>query len=185
MERKLEYLRLAEFLESGVWVEHFHVLFELAKTAIKTKDGIFFLGNGGSAAEATHLAAEFIGKCVKVHEPWPAQSLTDSISAITAISNDWSFDEVFSRQVKALARPNSLFIALTTSGKSRNVIEALKIAKELGSKTAVLTTESGSLNCSQYSDVSLNVPTASTPRAQEIHLFWGHLLAEMLELDEC
>jgi D-sedoheptulose 7-phosphate isomerase len=139
------------------------------------------MGNGGSAAEATHLAAEFVGKCVVDHEPWPAISLNDSMSAITAISNDWSFDEIFARQVRAHAKPNSLFVGLTTSGKSKNVLEALKTANSLGSKTALLTSQQGAEYSKEFVDIILAVPSIQTPRIQELHLFWGHLLAEVLE----
>lgn len=176
-----EFGNLSVFLNSDAWQSDFSRLEELAATAIESKDGLFFMGNGGSAAEATHLAAEFVGKCVFDHEPWPAISLNDSISAITAISNDWSFDEVFVRQVKAYARPNSLFIGLTTSGKSKNVLLALQTAKSLGSKTALFTSESGRSFGEKFADVLLAVPSLSTPRIQEVHLFWGHLLAETLE----
>jgi D-sedoheptulose 7-phosphate isomerase len=176
-----EYNQLAAFLESNDWRPAFSKLTEMASKAIESRDGLFFMGNGGSAAEATHLAAEFVGKCVVDHEPWPAISLNDSISAITAISNDWSFDEVFARQVRAHAKPNSLFVGLTTSGRSKNVLSALQAAKLLGSKTALLTSENGRSFGVNFADVVLAVPSQSTPRIQEVHLFWGHLLAEILE----
>jgi D-sedoheptulose 7-phosphate isomerase len=176
-----EYNDLAVFLGSNEWHIEFSKFKDLAAKAIETRDGLFFMGNGGSAAEATHLAAEFVGKCVVNHDPWPAIALNDSISAITAISNDWSFDEVFARQVKAHAKPNSLFVGLTTSGRSKNVLTALQTAKSLGSKTALLTSESGRNYSQEFADVVLAVPSRSTPRIQEVHLFWGHLLAEVLE----
>lgn len=176
-----EYNDLAAFLRSNEWHIEFSKFKDLAAKAIETRDGLFFMGNGGSAAEATHLAAEFVGKCVIDHEPWPAMALNDSISAITAISNDWSFDEIFARQVKAHAKPNSLFVGLTTSGRSKNVLSALQTAKSLGSNTALLTSEGGRSFGEKLADVVLAVPSRSTPRIQEVHLFWGHLLAEVLE----
>jgi D-sedoheptulose 7-phosphate isomerase len=176
-----EYNQLAAFLRSNEWRPAFTKLTELASKAIESRDGLFFMGNGGSAAEATHLAAEFVGKCVVEHEPWPAISLNDSISAITAISNDWSFDEVFARQVRAHAKPNSLFVGLTTSGKSKNILEALKTASSLGCSTALLTSVQGAQYGKEFVDIILAVPSIQTPRIQEVHLFWGHLLAEVLE----
>ena len=176
-----EYYALAIFVKEKTWNPEFNRLVDLAKVAIASKDGIFFMGNGGSASEATHLAAEFVGKCVADHEPWLAVSLNDSISAITAIANDWSFDEIFVRQVKAHAKPNSLFIGLSTSGESNNVIRGLDEARKQGCKTALFTTTQGAKKAHLKVDVTMSVPTESTPRAQEIHLFWGHLMAEIIE----
>jgi D-sedoheptulose 7-phosphate isomerase len=142
---------------------------------------IFFMGNGGSAAEATHIAAEFVSKCCVDHAPWPAIALNDSISALTAIGNDFGFENIFSRQISAFCNSNSVVIGLSTSGKSKNVLAALKTARELGAFTSLWTSElcpdsSVSLVCNK-----LIAPTMSTPRAQEIHLLWGHALAEVIE----
>jgi D-sedoheptulose 7-phosphate isomerase len=140
-----------------------------------------FGGNGGSAAEASHLAAEFVGKCVINHDPWPAICLNESISALTAISNDFGFDQVLLRQSKALLRRGDVIIGLSTSGASRNVLDALTEATDRGIYSILWTSERFS-KLAQYSINEIWIaPTLSTPRAQEVHLTWGHLLSEYLE----
>ena len=139
---------------------------------------IAFVGNGGSAAEAMHLAAEFTGKCVIPHRPLPAICLNESQSALTAIANDFGVEDIFSRQVKAHLRKGDLLIALSTSGKSPNIVRALRAARDLG-VTCLLWTGNGEIT---LDDVEIwSVPSNSTPRIQEIHLIWGHVLAETLE----
>lgn len=139
---------------------------------------VAFVGNGGSAAEAMHLAAEFIGKCVIDHDPLPVLCLNDSQSAITAIGNDYGFNHIFSRQVKALLNEGDLLIALSTSGKSKNVLLALEAAQKLNVKT-MLWMGDFEINLPRV-DV-YKVPSKSTPRIQEVHLAWGHIVAEVIE----
>ena len=140
---------------------------------------IAFMGNGGSAAEAIHLAAEFVGKCVLDHKPWSAICLNESQSVLTAIANDFGYDQVFARQVEAHLRTNDLLIALSTSGKSPNILNAIDYAKKNGIKTILWT---GNWELS-IQDVDIwKVASQTTPRIQEIHLIWGHLLAELVEL---
>jgi D-sedoheptulose 7-phosphate isomerase len=140
---------------------------------------IAFVGNGGSAAEAIHLAAEFTGKCVVEHRPLPAICLNESQSAITAISNDFGIEHVFSRQVEAHMKENDLLIAMSTSGRSPNIINAIHKALNIGVKV-ILWTGSSEIVIANL-DV-WNVPSNSTPRIQEVHLAWGHILAESVEL---
>ena len=139
---------------------------------------IAFIGNGGSAAEASHIAAEFTGKCVVEHEPFAAISLTDSNSALTAIANDYGVQEIFSRQVKALLRSGDILIALTTSGKSANILKAIEVAKTLDIYTVVWM---GDFENVSIADEVWKVPSISTPRIQDIHLLWGHVLAQAIE----
>ncbi len=139
---------------------------------------IAFVGNGGSAAEAMHLAAEFTGKCVIEHKPLPALCLNESQSALTAIANDYGTDYMFSRQVEAHLRSGDLLIAMSTSGKSKNVLNAVNSAKVLGVQTYLWM---GDFEL-ELKDVEIwKVPSVSTPRIQEIHLAWGHLVAECIE----
>jgi len=148
--------------------------------AIAEKRTIFFLGNGGSAAEASHFAAELVSKCVNDHEPWAAISLTDSSSIITAIGNDYGFQFVYARQIEALAKEGDLVVAFTTSGKSPNVILALDKSEELKCKTILFT----GLNCPESlikKYLTVVAPSRDTPRVQEIHLLWIHLLSEYCE----
>jgi len=141
---------------------------------------VAFVGNGGSAAEAMHLAAEFTGRCVINHRPLPAICLNESQSALTAIANDFGPDEMFSRQVQAHLRKGDLLIALTTSGKSENIKRAVKSAKE---KDIDVVVWMGSFDF-DFTDVDVwRVPSTSTPRIQEIHLMWGHILAEVVEAE--
>ena len=137
-----------------------------------------FVGNGGSAAEAMHLAAEFTGKCVIPHPPVSAICLNESQSAITAIGNDYGFEEIFSRQVKAHLTRGDYLIALSTSGKSPNILKALESGIGLGVKCYLWTGIDGV----EIRDVDTwRVPSHSTPRIQEIHLMWGHFVAEAFE----
>ncbi len=139
---------------------------------------VAFVGNGGSAAEAMHLAAEFTGKCVVDHEPFPAICLNESQSSITAVANDFGFDFIFSRMVNALLKPKDLLIALSTSGRSSNVINAIESANLIGAQCYLWTGE----NIPQIANTEIwNVPSKETPRIQEVHLMWGHVIAEIFE----
>jgi D-sedoheptulose 7-phosphate isomerase len=141
---------------------------------------IAFVGNGGSAAEAIHLAAEFTGKCVVDHVPLHAICLNQSVSAITAIGNDYGFEYVFSRAVRAELNSNDILIILSTSGKSKNIINAMNSALEIGVDCYLWT----GLNAEEDSRVNImRVPSSSTPRIQEIHLMWGHIIAELVEMN--
>ena len=159
-------------------------LLSLVGLAIETfaaKGKIAFVGNGGSAAEAIHLAAEFTGKCVNAHRPVSAICLNESQSAITAIGNDYGFEHVYSRQVEAHLKRGDLLIALSTSGRSQNILNALKTANTIGVKSILWMGEFDF----DYSNLGVEVwkaPSTSTPRIQELHLMWGHILAEVVEL---
>jgi len=146
--------------------------------ALNKGNKIAFFGNGGSAAESMHLAAEFVSKCSVDHRPLNAISLNESQSAVTAIANDYGFEFVFERIVEAELKSGDILIALSTSGKSKNVIKAICKALEIG-VTVHLWTGSNQLEIE-----GVNIwycALSSTPRIQEIHLVWGHLLAEYVE----
>jgi D-sedoheptulose 7-phosphate isomerase len=152
---------------------------ELIQTISKGKK-IAFIGNGGSAAEALHIAAEFIGKCVYEHKPVSALCLNESVSAITAIGNDFGFTEIFSRQVDALMEPEDMLVALSTSGQSPNILRALEVARIKRIKAYLWT----GINEIHLPGVETwNVPSRSTPRVQEVHLMWGHIIAEAFEIE--
>jgi D-sedoheptulose 7-phosphate isomerase len=140
---------------------------------------IVFVGNGGSAAEATHLAAEFVGKCLVEHRPLAAISLADSISTITAIGNDYGMEFIFERQVQALVTSKDIVLCLSTSGKSQNILRAIDAANVIGAYTILWMGDFD--NTSTAKDV-WKVPSKITPRIQEVHLLWGHLLAEIIEI---
>jgi len=146
--------------------------------ALREGKKVAFVGNGGSATEATHLAAEFIGKCVIDHEPLAAISLTDSNAVLTAIANDYGVKEIFSRQVTALLREGDILISLSTSGKSLNVLNAIERANAIGVYTVLWMGDFE--NVSEAQEV-WKVPSKSTPRIQEVHMMWGHVLAQAIE----
>ena len=139
---------------------------------------IAFVGHGGSAAEAMHIAAEFTGKCIREHEPWSAICLNESQSALTAIANDYGVEYMFSRMVSAHMREEDILIALSTSGKSRNILKALETANNMNVKVYLWM---GAFEAPNIKANFLKVPSKSTPQIQEIHLMWGHLIAEILE----
>ncbi len=149
--------------------------------SVAFKDGrrLAFVGNGGSAAEAIHLAAEFTGKCVIDHAPLPVMCLNESQSALTAIANDYGVEYMFSRQVEAHLREGDILIALSTSGRSANIINALEVASMRGVRSMIWM---GDFDFDLSSVEVWKVPSKQTPRIQEIHLIWGHVLSEAIEL---
>lgn len=148
-------------------------------STINSGNKVAIVGNGGSAAEAMHIAAEFTGKCILEHQPLPVMCLNESQSSITAISNDFGFDKVFSRQVEAHLQAGDLLICLSTSGRSKNILEALQSAKKKGVHCMLWM---GDFEQSIDGVKILRVNSKSTPRIQEVHLIWGHLVAEVIEL---
>lgn len=152
----------------------------LAK-ALKSGHKVLIFGNGGSAAEAQHLAAELVNKFSRTRKPLRAVALTTDTSALTSIANDSSYDFVFSRQLQALGDEGDIALALSTSGTSPNVIEALKAARKKKMLTIALAGEGGG-KLGPLVDFLLDVPSRDTPRLQEVHLVLLHLIAR--ELDE-
>lgn len=141
---------------------------------------VFLCGNGGSAAEAQHFAAELVGRFLRDRAALPAVALTTDTSTLTAVANDYGFERIFARQVEALGRPGDLLIALTTSGRSPNMIAAVAAARARGMAVAGLTGLAG-VPFARRCDVALVVRSRSTPRIQEAHLLVGHLLCGRAE----
>jgi D-sedoheptulose 7-phosphate isomerase len=141
---------------------------------------LFFFGNGGSAADAQHLAAEFVNRYVMDRPPLPAIALTTDASVLTSVSNDFAFNEIFAKQIRALGKERDVAIGITTSGNSPNVVKAFEVAKEMGIKTIALTGNDGGI-IGKMADFPLIVPSTSTPRIQEAHILIGHILCEMVE----
>ena len=141
---------------------------------------ILFCGNGGSAADAQHIAAELVGCYEKQRRSWPAIALTTDTSALTAVSNDLGYEEVFARQVVGLAQPGDVLVAISTSGKSKNVLRAVEAAKEVGCKTIGLTGATAE-PLRSLCDVAVAVPSNRTSRIQEVHITVGHLWCEMVD----
>lgn len=141
-------------------------------------------GNGGSAADAQHLAAEFMGRYLRDRAPLPALALTVDTSALTAIANDYSFEDVFARQLRGIGRREDALIGISTSGNSANVVKAVEVAKGLGMATVALT---GSRPCklAEAADVVVAVPAERTNEVQEMHIAVGHILCGIIEDDLC
>ncbi|MCP4653523.1 MAG: D-sedoheptulose 7-phosphate isomerase [Candidatus Omnitrophica bacterium] len=152
----------------------------LCLDSLKNKGKIIFMGNGGSAADSQHFAAELVGRFKKNREALAAIALTTDTSIITALANDFGYDVIFSRQIEALAQPNDIVIGISTSGKSENIIQAIKKAKEIGTKTVgFLGNNGGSLK--ELVDISITIPSADTPRIQEMHNLAGHIICDIIE----
>ena len=148
--------------------------------AIRIGKKIILFGNGGSAADAQHIAAEFTGRFVSNRRALPAIALTTDSSAVTAIGNDFGFENIFSRQVEALAVDGDVIIGITTSGNSRNVISALEVGNALGCVTVALTGRDGGI-ASKIARMNINISHQSTARVQELHILIGHLICSMVE----
>ncbi len=149
--------------------------------AFKAGNKLLLFGNGGSAADAQHLAAEFINRYLIERPPLPAIALTTDTSVLTSISNDYAFPEVFVKQIKALGKAGDVAIGISTSGNSSNVIKGLKTAKEMDLKTIALVGGDGG-ELAKIADWALIVESASTPRIQEVHIIIGHIICEMVDL---
>jgi len=141
---------------------------------------VMFFGNGGSASDAGHLAAELLGRFALERRPLPAACLSDHTAAMTAIGNDYGYDDVFARQVAGLGRSGDVAVGLSTSGSSANVVRALEAARELGMVTVALTGASGG-KVAAVVDVCIRVPSEDTPRIQELCMLLGHTLCELIE----
>ncbi|PID78336.1 MAG: phosphoheptose isomerase [Deltaproteobacteria bacterium] len=148
--------------------------------AIKNGNKIFFMGNGGSAADSQHLAAELTGRFQKNRKALPAIALTTDTSAITAIGNDFSFDDIFKRQIQGLAVENDAVIGISTSGNSKNIISAIIEAEKKKCYTISLTGNNGG-KLKEISKESIIVPSQITARIQEAHILIGHIICELIE----
>ncbi len=179
--RILESISIKEtLLKDQNFLEKFSELVSKVKEALKKGNKIILFGNGGSAADAQHIACEFVVKYKAPRQALSAIALTTDTSILTAAANDYSFEFVFERQVEAIGEKGDVCIGISTSGKSSNVIRALKTAKNLGMLTVGFTGKGGG-NMKEVCDILIDIPSLSTPRIQEIHIFLGHLLCEFVE----
>ena len=141
---------------------------------------LFWCGNGGSAADSQHLAAELVGRFKKNRRALRSIALTTDTSVLTCVANDYSYDDIFARQVEALGRPGDVLIGISTSGNSENVLRAFEVAKQMGLKTIALLGKEGGYT-KDLSDHALVIPSDSTARIQEAHILIGHILCELIE----
>ena len=153
---------------------------ELITTAFKNGNKVLFCGNGGSAADAQHLAAEFSGRFYIDRPALPAEALHCNTSYITAIGNDYGYDVIYSRLVKGIGVKGDVLVGLSTSGNSQNILNAFEIAKEKGVITIAFTGESGG-KLKELTDYLINVPSVDTPRIQESHIMLGHIICQLTE----
>jgi D-sedoheptulose 7-phosphate isomerase len=154
---------------------------ELIAKAFATGNKLMLCGNGGSAADSQHIAAEMTGRFIKDRKPLPAIALTTDTSVLTCIANDYSFEDVFARQIAALGRADDVLIAISTSGNSGNVIKAMHVAKELDIKLIALSGRDGG-EMKAIADLSIIVPSRTTARIQEAHIFIGHVICGSVEM---
>jgi D-sedoheptulose 7-phosphate isomerase len=180
---------IAEGLEEGARIKgviakdkvgEIESMIKLINTAYKTGGKVVLFGNGGSAADAQHIACELIGRFALKRQPFPAIALTTNTSTLTAIANDYGYEAVFTRQVEALVKEKDVVIGISTSGNSPNVVEAMKAAKGKGAKTIALTGGDGG-KLAKVADLVLVVPSNITPRIQEAHITIGHIVCELVE----
>jgi D-sedoheptulose 7-phosphate isomerase len=153
---------------------------DVITAALKKGNKILLFGNGGSAADAQHLAAEFVNRFLIERPPLPAIALTTDSSVLTSIANDYEFNEIFSKQIRAIGQPGDIAWGLSTSGNSPNVLKGLEAAKKLGLTTIALTGRDGG-EIAKAADYSLNVSSKLTPRVQEAHITAGHVICEMID----
>ena len=141
---------------------------------------VYFCGNGGSAADAQHLAAEFSGRFYKDRHPLPSEALHCNTSYLTAVANDYGYDQVYSRLIRGLGKKGDVLVSLSTSGNSENIVRAMESAKAIGMINIGLTGSTGG-RMKVLSDILLNVPSTDTPRIQECHITFGHVICQLVE----
>ena len=153
---------------------------EMAVNALRSGHSIYLMGNGGSAADAQHIAGELVGRYKKDRKALPVQALTTDTSVLTAISNDFGYDLCFRKQVEAFVRKGDVVFGLSTSGNAASILNAIKLAGEIGAKTIGFTGQDGG-ELKDFVDICLMVPSQDTPRIQECHITVGHILCSIIE----
>jgi D-sedoheptulose 7-phosphate isomerase len=178
-----EFVRDSQDVQARFFATHRSAILEAAGTmaaAFRKGRKILLFGNGGSAADAQHIAAEFVGRFIPERPALPALSLASDPSVVTALGNDYGFERVFARQVEALGQPGDVAVGISTSGNSPNVLEALRVAADRGLHTMGFTGETGG-QMAGLASFLFRVPSTRTPRIQETHIVLGHVLAELAD----
>ena len=181
-ERVEANLSVTRSLLDGDALEAVSRISDVLITALQSGATVFFFGNGGSSAEAQHLAAEMLGRFYRDRDALPSICLSDNTAAMTAIANDYSYDETFSRQLAGLGKPGDVAVGLSTSGNSTNVVRALQVAKAKGLTTVALTGAGGGL-AGEVAHETFQAPSTDTARIQEVHLLVGHTICEIVEAE--
>lgn len=167
-------------LSDEVLIQRIHLAAQLIINAYLSGNKTLFCGNGGSAADAQHLAAELSGKFYLDRAPIQAEACHVNGSFITAVSNDYGFETAYARHIQAVGKPGDVLVAISTSGNSENIVRAIRSAKEIGFKCVCLSGATGG-RIAELADVLINVPSADTPRIQETHILIGHIICELVE----
>ena len=155
---------------------------EIITESLRNGGKIHFCGNGGSAADAQHLAAELSGRFYFDRPPLNAEALHCNTSYLTAVGNDYGYDLIFSRLLRGTAKAGDVIVGISTSGNSKNILKAFEVAKELGVKIIAMTGATGGA-MKDFADILLNVPSTDTPRIQESHIMIGHIVCELVETE--
>ena len=167
-------------LNDKALVERIKAAAEMCVESLKNGGKIHFCGNGGSASDAQHLAAELSGRFYYDRPPLNAEALHVNTSYLTAVANDYSFDMVYARMLQASARKGDVLVGISTSGNSSNILKTIEMAKDMGVKTIGMTGETGG-KMADICDILINVPSKCTPRIQESHIMIGHIICEIIE----
>ena len=179
-QRLADHLNVLQKLMDSDLPEKLETCAKYVEKALADGHKVLFCGNGGSAADSQHLAAEFVGRFQKERKGLPAIALTVDTSILTAVANDYGYDTVFARQVQALGEPGDVLVGISTSGNSKNVLLAVEEAKAKGITCIGLTAEGGG-KMAAACDICLAVPAKVTARAQEMHILMGHILCELVD----
>lgn len=171
-----------QVLQSASIIESTYDISSMLSTAFRSGKKLLICGNGGSAADAQHIAAEFSGRFYYDRPPLNAEALHVNTSYLTAVANDYSYNEIYSRMVKGTGNEGDVLWGISTSGNSENVIRAMQVAKEKGMKTIGFTGEGGG-KMKPLSDYLIAIPSKDTPRIQEVHILIGHIICELVEAE--
>lgn len=163
-------------------VNQIQTVTDVITKAFKNGNAVYFAGNGGSAADAQHLAAEFSGRFYKDRKALPSDALHCNSSYLTAVANDYSYDVIYARLLEGLAKPGDVLVGISTSGNSGNIVKAFEMAKTIGVTTIGFTGQNGG-KMKDLGDYLINVPSNTTPRIQESHILVGHIICELVEIN--
>ncbi len=178
MEQSIEVKQ--KILEDDLFIQSIKECVEVIVAAFKNGHKVLFCGNGGSASDAQHLAAEFSGRFYLDRDALPAEALHCNTSYLTAVANDYSYDVIYSRMIIGIGKEGDVLIGLSTSGNSKNIVNAFEAAQEKGMTTIAFTGSTGG-KLKDLADILLNVPSNDTPRIQESHIMIGHIICELVE----
>jgi D-sedoheptulose 7-phosphate isomerase len=171
-----------QLLSDEALVSQIQTVTNVITKAFQNGNAVYFAGNGGSAADAQHLAAEFSGRFYKDRKALPSDALHCNSSYLTAVANDYSYDIIYARLLEGLAKPGDVLVGISTSGNSGNIVKAFEMAKTIGVTTIGFTGQKGG-KMKDLGDYLINVPSNTTPRIQESHILVGHIICELVEIN--